>query len=192
MRLPRRVADDDLRSASRQIGSGGNLAGVPLMACSDGPQAQVCRQRDTSEPGRRRCDTVRAMTVDRRGIAQRPALLTALILGAVLLVGVLALFGWLLLLRGTEPYPGLNALERDDPQGAAACQLLAEWRDGQVTDDAGQLENEALISITAAEHAAQSQTPTIRVLAGEEELGMRFIDLDRLDAACAAAGVEMP
>lgn len=122
--------------------------------------------------------------------SRRPVAVIALAIAAGVLLGAALVTGWWLL-RGGEPYPGLASLESDDPQGAAACRVLAEWRDGKHLDEQGRPENEALVSSAAADHAAESVTPEIQGLASGAVLGVRFIDLDELLTACVAAGVEM-
>jgi hypothetical protein len=126
---------------------------------------------------------------------------------AVVLAAALAVIAGVVL---RDPYPGLGALQRDDPDGAAACQLLGEWLDGQHVDENGEPENPLIVASAVAAHAADSTTPAIRFAAGpslgestDEDIDpllqinpdlaeFRIGNLEALHSACTSAGVRLP
>ena len=90
-------------------------------------------------------------------------------------------------------------LDRSDPQGARACHTLQQWlREDHPSADAFALSQEV------ANYAGAAKTESIRSTAnGVADFarsggpdagfdGVRLVDLRKLHAACAAAGVDMP
>lgn len=115
-----------------------------------------------------------------------------LVLAAVVLAASLAT----VLLVSKRP------LAQRDPAGALACQQLADW---QIGKDPG---SSLLASVGLADQVARAATESIHATLGEPvfddktlaELSsggravtnIRFVDLQKLHAACVAEGVDMP
>jgi hypothetical protein len=117
-----------------------------------------------------------------------------LLIGAalVILVGGASLTAYLL-----RP-----SLSDRDPAGARACEMLASWQTGRITDSKG------VVAAALAEQAAKSATESIRKTAGEpafdDEMmkslrsagytagNLRFANLSDLHTACEGEGVDMP
>lgn len=148
--------------------------------------------------------TVAGMT---EPVQPRPARLRLWLAGAAVVVVALATGGAWLLLRDTST--GLEALRKKDPNGAHACGQLGSWLLGKATDaTTGKPYNKAVVSLAVGSAGAKASTPGIKQAAGvpafdDKAMGslgsvgyqggnMQFADLEKMHAACRAAGVKMP
>lgn len=96
----------------------------------------------------------------------------------------------------------------DDPAGATACKMLAQWIQGDVKDpDTGKPYAKLVLATGVSNSAAASTTLGISAAVGGDFMdtdagallksyggpaSFRVTDLPKLHDACAAAGVKMP
>lgn len=128
-------------------------------------------------------------------IARRPLVITA-IAATTALIGLTV---WLL-------WPsGLESLRDHDTNGAAACELVIKWLNGDLykefpEDPQGR--TDALAQLTAGELVSEATTESIHAtwkgggdvetLPGLDPIPVHGVDLPGLYAACESEGVDMP
>lgn len=103
----------------------------------------------------------------------------------------------------------LEELRASDPEGAKACEGLTYWLDGNLIDPKTRQPYDSLTAgMSLADWAAASTTPGIKATASEDVMAgesgrllrqyggpsgsMRFLNTEKLHAACVEAGVDMP
>jgi hypothetical protein len=79
-----------------------------------------------------------------------------------------------------------SSLDDRDPAGARACQILASWQRGEIS------ENKLVVSQMIGDQAFRATTDSIRDTTGAAVMGLTLANPKRLHAVCGDEGVEMP